>query len=175
MVCYFCYFFLSPRSLNTTSSNPPGAVVPNPIVAVFSEYTGCPQHRGLLLRLCTVLHNICLQCPTALVWNNIGEGKSPSFLNGSPLDYLPCATSALPMPPGTENAEVRNCLPAQNQHSHTTCCLQYLTVYSSAVMLNYAQCGDTCCKPLDNAALLCLRCCPVSRIVVINYPHFWAL
>lgn len=44
---------------------------------------------------------ITLECPTALVWNSVGEGKAPSVLNGSPLDYLPCPPAALPCPPAS--------------------------------------------------------------------------
>lgn len=29
----------------------------------------------------------------------MAEGKAPSVLNGSPLDYLPCPPAALPCPP----------------------------------------------------------------------------
>lgn len=46
------------------------------------------------------------ECPSTLVWNNIGEGKNLSVLNGSPLDMLPCAPSSLPMPQGPFNAQV---------------------------------------------------------------------
>ena len=35
------------------------------------------------------------------MWNSVGEGKSPSVLNGSPLDHLPCPPAALPCPPAT--------------------------------------------------------------------------
>lgn len=44
---------------------------------------------------------ITIECPTALVWNSVGEGKAPSVLNGSPLDHLPCPPSALPCPPAS--------------------------------------------------------------------------
>jgi hypothetical protein len=50
---------------------------------------------------------ITLDCPTALVWNCVGEGKSSSVLNGSPLDHLPCSPSTLPMPQRATNAAVR--------------------------------------------------------------------
>lgn len=42
-----------------------------------------------------------MECPTALVWNSVGEGKSPSVLNGSPLDHVPCPPAALPCPPAS--------------------------------------------------------------------------
>lgn len=44
-----------------------------------------------------------MECSTALVWNSVGEGKAPSVLNGSPLDYLPCPPAALPCPPASSN------------------------------------------------------------------------
>lgn len=56
------------------------------------------------------LQVITMECPTALVWNNIGEGKHNYYLNYSPLDLSPCAPSSLPMPPGSENAQVRKSL-----------------------------------------------------------------
>ena len=80
--------------------------VQNPIAVVFSEYAHCPQHRSLVMSLSSVLQAITLECPTALIWNNLGEGKEKSLLNGSPLDLLPCAPSSLPMPPGPDNQEV---------------------------------------------------------------------
>lgn len=36
-----------------------------------------------------------------MVWNSVGEGKAPSVLNGSPLDYLQCPPAALPCPPAS--------------------------------------------------------------------------
>jgi hypothetical protein len=57
-------------------------------------FFGCPQA-------------ITLDCPTALVWNCVGEGKSPSVLNGSPLDHLHCSPSTLPMPQRANNPAVR--------------------------------------------------------------------
>ncbi|XP_013408893.1 mediator of RNA polymerase II transcription subunit 12-like protein [Lingula anatina] len=87
----------------TTTSAPQ----PNPVLGAFGEYTSCSQHRGLLLGLSAVLQTIVLKCPSAVVWNNLGEGKSASVLCGSPLDLLPCAPSSLPMPPGPNNAELR--------------------------------------------------------------------
>ena len=35
------------------------------------------------------------------MWNSVGEGKSPSVLNGSPLDHLPCLPADLPCPPAS--------------------------------------------------------------------------
>lgn len=78
----------------------------NPIAALFAEYSGCPQHRGLILSLSSILQIITIRCPGALIWHNLGEGKSNSILSGSPLDLLPCAPSSLPMPPGVDNQQV---------------------------------------------------------------------
>lgn len=41
-----------------------------------------------------------------MVWNSVGEGKVPSLLNGSPLDYLPCPPVALPCPPASVNSRL---------------------------------------------------------------------
>ena len=52
---------------------------------------------------------ITLECPTALVWNYLGENKTPSSLIGSPLDLLPnCSPSGLPMPPRQNNQAIRH-------------------------------------------------------------------
>ena len=49
-----------------------------------------------------------LRCPSALVWNYLGEGKSQnSVFSGSPLDLLPCAPSSLPMPASDEAPQIR--------------------------------------------------------------------
>jgi len=50
---------------------------------------------------------VTLSCPSALVWHNLGEGKSTSPLNGSPLDLLPCPPSCLSMPASADNAQIR--------------------------------------------------------------------
>ncbi|KAL1427763.1 hypothetical protein MTO96_003109 [Rhipicephalus appendiculatus] len=83
---------------NTVSPvpNPPSI---SPLAASFAECLSCPHHRSIVLQLSVVLQYITLKCPTALVWNSIGEGKANPILNGSPLDLLPCPPSCLPMPP----------------------------------------------------------------------------
>ena len=68
-----------------------------PLAAIFAEYTSCPQHRPIIVGLSLILQTITLRCPSALVWINIGEGKSAGS-PGSPLDILPCAPSSLPLP-----------------------------------------------------------------------------
>ncbi|KAJ8310216.1 hypothetical protein KUTeg_012081 [Tegillarca granosa] len=79
----------------------------NPLTAIFEQYNRCPQHRGIILSLSATLQVITLLCPTGLVWNSLGDGKSTSFLFGSPLDLLPCAPSNLPMPLGPHNDQIR--------------------------------------------------------------------
>ncbi|XP_034195865.1 mediator complex subunit kohtalo [Osmia lignaria lignaria] len=75
--------------------------VQNPLTAAFNDYLSCPHHRDVIYSLSTIIQVITLECPTALVWNSVGEGKAPSVLNGSPLDYLPCPPTTLPSPPAT--------------------------------------------------------------------------
>ncbi|KAG7209569.1 hypothetical protein KM043_015646 [Ampulex compressa] len=74
---------------------------PNPLTAAFNDYLSCPHHRDVIYSLSTIIQVITLECPTALVWNSVGEGKAPSVLNGSPLDYLLCPPTALPCPPAS--------------------------------------------------------------------------
>ncbi|KAJ9582558.1 hypothetical protein L9F63_003116, partial [Diploptera punctata] len=88
----------------------------NPLVVTFNEYMNCPHHRDLVLGLSAILQAITLDCPTALVWNCVGEGKSQSVLNGSPLDHIPCSPSALPMPQRSNNPTTRRQLRAAEDH-----------------------------------------------------------
>lgn len=97
--------------MNTTSgfsmSPTPTQTSFNPLTASIVEFLGCSHHRSIVLGLSAVIQVITLECPSALVWNNIGEGKANSVLNGSPLDLLPCAPSNLPMPPRPSNSQIR--------------------------------------------------------------------
>ena len=95
-----CY--IPSRSVTTPPTDQPGS----PLTAIFEEYTRCPQHRSLILTLCSILQTITVQCPGALVWHNLGEGKTNSPLYGSPLDLLPCPPSCLPLPFGADSQEV---------------------------------------------------------------------
>ncbi|GFV97760.1 mediator of RNA polymerase II transcription subunit 12-like protein [Trichonephila clavipes] len=79
----------------------------NPISSSVMEYLNCCLHRSTLLFLSSVLQIITLECQSALIWNNVGEGKNASVLNGSPLDLLPCAPSSLPMPQRPFNSQIR--------------------------------------------------------------------
>ena len=88
----------------------------NPLGAVFQQYSNCPQHRAIILSLSAVIQCITLECPTALVWNNLGEGRSSHFMCASPLDMLPCPPSVLPMPENPQRAQIRAQLKtAENQ------------------------------------------------------------
>ncbi|XP_057325001.1 mediator of RNA polymerase II transcription subunit 12 [Microplitis mediator] len=75
--------------------------ISNALTSAFNDYLNCPHHKDVILCLSAIVQVITLECPTALVWNSVGEGKSPSVLNGSPLDYLPCPPAALPCPPAS--------------------------------------------------------------------------
>ena len=87
-------------------TNPNQLMPPNPLAAIFAEYNNCPQHRGIVLSLSSTLQVITMTNPSALVWNNLGEGKVNSPYCGSPIDILPCSPSSLPMPPSDQNAQV---------------------------------------------------------------------
>ncbi|GFT90511.1 mediator of RNA polymerase II transcription subunit 12-like protein [Trichonephila clavipes] len=79
----------------------------NPISSSVMEYLNCCLHQSTILFLSSVLQIITLECQSALIWNNVGEGKNASVLNGSPLDLLPCAPSSLPMPQRPFNSQIR--------------------------------------------------------------------
>lgn len=67
----------------------------------------CPHHRSITLCLSSIVQIITLKCKTALVWHQLHDGKGPASLNGSPLDYLPCPPSALPMARGADDPKIR--------------------------------------------------------------------
>ncbi|XP_014240194.1 mediator of RNA polymerase II transcription subunit 12 isoform X2 [Cimex lectularius] len=107
---------VSPNSPNhnmvcTTQNN----TVSNSAASVLKEYLNCPHHKDVVLSLSVIIQVITLECPTALVWNSIGEGKSASMLNGSPLDILLCSPSLLPMPQRNSNQHLRNQLRAAEE------------------------------------------------------------
>ncbi|KAL8595941.1 hypothetical protein ACOMHN_018253 [Nucella lapillus] len=79
----------------------------HPFAAVFAEYRDCPQHRSVVMKLCGLVQTITIQCPTALIWNWLGDGKASSFICGSPLDILPCRPASLPMLPSQQNPQTR--------------------------------------------------------------------
>lgn len=97
---YLLLYFLC----RTSNPNP----LSNPLSVLFTEYVSCLEHRSIILTLCATLQIITIRCPAALVWNNLGDGKtSCNFLCGSPLDLLGCGTSSLPMPPNPHNQLVK--------------------------------------------------------------------
>lgn len=73
----------------------------------FKDITTCRKYRSLLISLSAIIQGITLDCPTALVWLNLppnlisgdnnSSNKSHLPFNGSPLDYLPCEPSNLPI------------------------------------------------------------------------------
>nr|CAD7412729.1 unnamed protein product [Timema cristinae] len=116
-----------------------------PQVANFSEYLSCSHHRDIILGLSVILqYKVCQVlgatsngtgggdriptpdklAPTYLVrlisriplWNSVGEGKTHSVLNGSPLDHLPCTPSTLPMPQRSNNHHIRRQLRSLEEH-----------------------------------------------------------
>ncbi|XP_012937095.1 mediator of RNA polymerase II transcription subunit 12-like protein [Aplysia californica] len=87
----------------------------NPLINAMAEFKECQSHRYIVLQLCALAQIITIKCPTAMVWNALGEGKSNIYLTGSPLDMFPCATSNLPMPPGSNNSYIRSQLKIAEQ------------------------------------------------------------
>ncbi len=91
------------------SANNGGNIHQHPVMTAFIELMEDTSSRFLILGLSAVIQTITLECPTALVWYSFGENKTPSSLNGSPLDFLPnCAPSGLPMPPRENNQALRH-------------------------------------------------------------------
>ncbi|KAF2359628.1 Mediator complex subunit Med12 [Trinorchestia longiramus] len=88
----------------------------NPALATtFQELLSCHQHRPILLALCAYIQAVCLDCPTAFVWNYAGDRRN-YWLSGSPLDHLPCSPSQLPMPPRQDNHTIRSELRRMEEH-----------------------------------------------------------
>jgi mediator of RNA polymerase II transcription subunit 12 len=78
------------------------------LIACFSDLTNCSHHRNVILGLSAIVQIITLDCPTSLIWLNVGDGKAAATLQGSPLDFLPCEPSNLPMPSRSHNQYLRN-------------------------------------------------------------------
>lgn len=90
--------------------NTKSARSPNP-VQWFSDMLGCNLHRHIVIVYSAIIQMILSGCPTALVWQSIGNGISEdlSGLCGSPLDLLPCPPSALPTAtPQNQQEAMRN-------------------------------------------------------------------
>ncbi|XP_003370677.1 transcription mediator subunit Med12 superfamily [Trichinella spiralis] len=76
------------------------------------DYLNCPFHRTVLFGLSNVIHAVLIDCPTALIWNEMecedtGE-NGKAYLCGSPLDLLYCSPVDLPLfvDPSTEFKEL---------------------------------------------------------------------
>lgn len=85
------------------------------LATCFKEIISCSKHRNILFGLSTIIQVITIDCTTALVWlnyNSFSDSGSirhqSTLLQGSPLDYLPCEPSNLPMAPCSDNEIVRN-------------------------------------------------------------------
>lgn len=96
-----CITSLKTEIIGKDAVAPASTTAVNPLTTAFNDYLTCPHHRDIIYELSAIIQAITLECPTALVWNSVGEGKSPSVLNGSPLDHLPCPPAALPCPPAS--------------------------------------------------------------------------
>ncbi|KAA0189334.1 hypothetical protein HAZT_HAZT004835 [Hyalella azteca] len=102
----------TPGKITSTQANPG---INSALAATFQELLSCHQHRPIILALCAFVQAVCLDCPTAFVWNYAGDRRN-WWLSGSPLDHLPCAPSQLPMPPRLNNPAVRNELRQMEEH-----------------------------------------------------------
>ncbi|EDO45182.1 predicted protein, partial [Nematostella vectensis] len=107
-----------PTALSTNGSNDSSftpVTSSSSTSTVLSQYKNCSQHNSLVLALGAIIQAVTICCPGALVWNstvcssgqssssnNSGDQTKPQVL-GSPLDRLPMAPSALPMPGGGNN------------------------------------------------------------------------
>ncbi|KAK8388181.1 hypothetical protein O3P69_020216 [Scylla paramamosain] len=103
-------------SAPASGSNQPAGSTVNPLMSTFQELLSCHQHRPVVQATSCFIQAITLDCPTAMVWNNAGEGKASSWLTGSPLDLLPCPPSDLPMPPRYNNQHIRAQLRVMEEH-----------------------------------------------------------
>ena len=50
---------------------------------IWSDYIQCNQHRSITYMICSMLQTVVLACPSALVWLNMGEGKSTFIQSGT--------------------------------------------------------------------------------------------
>jgi mediator of RNA polymerase II transcription subunit 12 len=80
----------------------------------FTNLISCPQHRIIIYSLSAIIQCITLRCPSALLYNNPIDDQQKSdtlLLNyGSPLDFLPCSPSQLPLPIGIDQQLVKQML-----------------------------------------------------------------
>ncbi|XP_020601994.1 mediator of RNA polymerase II transcription subunit 12-like protein isoform X2 [Orbicella faveolata] len=134
----------SPVPAITSESSSLAAISPQSL-PVLSQYKTCPQHHALVLALSSVLQTIAICCPGALIWNsnpcggsssstassgnnssgaNADAGTSKPAVLGSPLDRLPIAPSAMPLPSpgnaqGSSNSELLSVLLASEEEIKT--------------------------------------------------------
>jgi mediator of RNA polymerase II transcription subunit 12 len=80
----------------------------------FNNLISCPQHRIIIYSLSAIIQCITLRCPSALLYNNPIDDQQKSdtlLLNyGSPLDFLPCSPSQLPLPIGIDQQLIKQML-----------------------------------------------------------------
>ena len=80
----------------------------------FTQLLACPQHRILIYSLSSIIQCITLRCPAALLYNNPIDDQQKTdtlLLNyGSPLDFLPCSPSQLPIPIGIDHETMKQML-----------------------------------------------------------------
>ncbi|CAF1122651.1 unnamed protein product [Adineta steineri] len=80
----------------------------------FTNLIACPQHRVIIYSLSAIIQCITLRCPSALLYNNPIDDQQKSdtlLLNyGSPLDFLPCSPSQLPLPIGIDQQLIKQML-----------------------------------------------------------------
>jgi mediator of RNA polymerase II transcription subunit 12 len=80
----------------------------------FTNLISCPQHRILIYSLSAIIQCITLRCPSALLFNNPIDDQQKTetlLLNyGSPLDFLPCSPSQLPLPIGIDQQLLKQML-----------------------------------------------------------------
>lgn len=101
---------------NSKSSTEVSTINAKILTNSFKDIILCSKYQELLFSLSTVIQVITLECPTALVWHNFDNtlyldsnpSSKVSLLHGSPLDYLPCEPSNLPIAPLTNVARLRS-------------------------------------------------------------------
>lgn len=85
----------------------------------FTNHMSCPQHRILIYSLSAIIQCVTLRCPAALLYNNPVDDQQksePLVLNyGSPLDFLSCSPSELPLPIGIDQKVIKEML-IQSEH-----------------------------------------------------------
>jgi hypothetical protein len=65
------------------------------IKLVFDKIFENSLHKEQIIMLTSIIQAIELGSMQSLIWNDVGDGKTESPYNGSPLDFLPCPPSLL--------------------------------------------------------------------------------